>query len=76
MYLLKGNLEAVRSLLQSMRSSVKRRDIFEVPRIECGQPNLTIPCLDVEYRWSFTFNMIRKAHKAHLVLKTAENHIE
>lgn len=47
------------SVLNSIRTSIKRRDMFE---FVCGEIDIKqdLPSLDVETRWSSTFNMIKK----------------
>lgn len=52
---------ALRSLLGSIRCSVKRRDIFDAVKIELRFSNLSLPGIDVETRCSSTFNMRGKA---------------
>ena len=63
------NIDAVRSLIASIRSSVKRRNMYEIIRNTLGLKH-EIRCLDVPTRWSSTFHMIKKAYEARHVLDT------
>lgn len=53
----------IRSLINSIRASVKRRDIFASVKIELGD-NANLPVLDVETKGSSTFPMIKYAFTA------------
>lgn len=55
-----GQFATIRSLLSSVRPSVKRRDLFETVKVELGITNVQIPGLDVETRWSSTSDMLTK----------------
>lgn len=64
--LVHSQIAAVRNLVHACRCSVKRRDRFEEIKKVVGV-NATLPCLDVETRWSSTFEMVHSATKAKLV---------
>lgn len=49
---------AARGLLNSMRASVKRSDMFETAKVELRLSDAILPCLDVETRWSSPFKML------------------
>lgn len=59
--LVQANIVELRTLLDAIRCSVKRGDIFDAVKIGLGLSILSILCLDVETRRSFKFTMIRKA---------------
>lgn len=67
MQLVHDKLEKVRRLLSSIRCSVKRRALFNDIKVEMGV-RCELPGLDVETRWSSTFDMIRKCFAARRVL--------
>lgn len=68
-------IKKIRMLLSGMRSSVKRRDLFDKCRkeldVECQLPNL-----DSETRWSSTFIMIKRAFAARRVLNAVVSRVE
>jgi len=51
----------IRKLISSIRCSTKRRDMFDSLKKEMGSCYATIPCLDVEARWSSTYQMLLNA---------------
>lgn len=62
-----SNIDSVRGLLSSVRSFVKRRDMYEsIQNSLCV--NHELPCFGVPTRWSSTFHMIQKACKARRIL--------
>lgn len=56
-------------MIQAIRSSVKRRDIYESSQKNLGI-TVGLPSLDVPTRWSSTFNMVLNAYKARAVLNS------
>lgn len=62
-------MSAIRSLLSSIRCSVKRRDLYESTQKQL-EITVTMPSLDVETRWSSTFHTITKTKKARPILKS------
>lgn len=65
-------MERIRSVLNSLRSSVKRGEIFGEVRVELGVA-VELPPMDTEKRWTSTFNMIRKAYAVRSVINTVVN---
>lgn len=63
------HISQIRALLSAIRSSVKRRDIFETTQRQLGL-TVGMPSLDVPTRWSSTFTMIRGAYRARSVLNS------
>lgn len=64
----------IRSALNSIRTSVKRRDVFEYV---CGEMDIKqdLPSLDVETSWSSTFNIIKKMYSCLREVNDAINRI-
>lgn len=59
---LSTHITQLRVVLNAMRSSVKRRDLFEEV---CGELRISqeLPSLDIETRWSSTFLMVKKMYE-------------
>ena len=70
-----SEIQAIRALLNSIRSSTKRRDLFERVRDEMGEVHTHCPGLDVVTRWSSTFNMIQDAYNARNVLNSVSSRL-
>lgn len=62
----------IRAVINSIRPSVKRRDIFNDIRVELGDMS-DLPCMDCETRWCSTFTMIKKAFSCRLVINAVVN---
>lgn len=62
-----SHISKIRALLSTLRSSVKRRDLFNEVKTELGL-KYELPSLDCETRWSSTFEMISDAFKCRRVL--------
>lgn len=54
------HITKIRYLINSIRSSVKLRDIFNEVHIEL-EVNIDLPCMECETRWFSTLTMIRKS---------------
>lgn len=63
MGLIHDKITKIRKLIGCLQCSVKRKDVFNDVKVELGL-RLELPGLDVDTRWSFTFNMIRKRYAA------------
>lgn len=59
----------IRSLMSAMRSSVKRRYLYEITQKKL-ELTVTLPSLDVATRWPSTFWMVRNAYKESAILHT------
>lgn len=66
---------AIRDLMNSLRVSAKLNDLFEVTKIKLGQRNASFPVVDVETRWSSTFEMLLNTYTIRTVLNAVDNHI-
>ena len=54
-------IEKVRSSINSIRASIKRRDIFDSVK-DGMKVKCEIPSLDCQTRWSSTFEIIKKSY--------------
>lgn len=72
MKLIRKEISSIRTVINSITSSTKRRDTFIALCKELNQ-SVEIPSLDVETRWSSTFHMIRKAYKAKIVITVSSD---
>lgn len=59
-----------------MRSSVKRIDMSHKLKIELGLQSLSMPGLDVEKRWSSTFNMVKPSYESQRTFSAICSQIE
>lgn len=62
------DVDSIRSLVTSIRCSVKRRDTFEQVKAELEESNVALPGLDVYTRWSSTYAMIKRDYEGIKVL--------
>ena len=62
-----SKIDKVRKLLNAIRASIKRRDVFDSVKLEFNM-DVGLPELDVETRWSSTFGMLKSAYKARRLL--------
>lgn len=58
--LIHRNVSAIRALLPAIRCLVKRRDLYVSTEKQLG---CSVAALNMDTRWSSTFNMIYKAQK-------------
>lgn len=63
--------DAIRSLVTSIRCSVKLRNTFQKVVVELGETEVVLPGLYVDTRWSSTYMMITNAFGAQNVLNGA-----
>lgn len=68
--LVRSEVHSIRKLINSLRASVKRRELFDRVRTELGERKYDIPSLDVETRWNSTFYMVQAAYKCRHVLSS------
>lgn len=74
MSLVHSEIREIRSALSRIRTSVKRRDVFECVRSEMDIKQ-ELPSLDVDTRWSSTFNMIKKMYSCRRAINATINRI-
>lgn len=60
--------------MNSLRSSVKRREIYDQVCVELGLSH-ELPSLDVDTRWYSRFQMVLKSYKARRVINSVVNRI-
>lgn len=65
--LMYAHVTEIRTLLNLLRCSVKRFDIFEECCIELGV-KVTLPSLECKTKWSSTFTMLRKSYALRRVM--------
>lgn len=63
------NIHQIRKLISAVRSSVKRRDLYEKTKIQMGL-TIPLPCLAVRTRWSSTYKMVHGETMAKEVLNS------
>lgn len=62
-----GWIKNTRRIINYMRASVKRRDLYDMVKLELNC-NQQLPNLDNETRWSSAFTLIREAYGARRVM--------
>lgn len=72
MGMIREEIGQIRSLVNSVRASVKCRDLFENIPIELGE-RAALPFLDVETHWSSTFVMMKSAFTARRIFNAVCN---
>lgn len=53
------DISHIKELVGEIRSSTKRREIFEKKRLKLDEDQTKLPCLDVATRWSSNFEMLK-----------------
>ena len=62
-------VHAIRTLVSAVRCSVKRRDKLDALKRTLSLDGISIPPLDVETRWSFAYELLRKSLRAGPILE-------
>lgn len=75
MEVVNDKIAKVRSVLNSIRPSAKRRELYDDDRIELGG-KVQMRRLDCETRWTSTFTMARKAYESRSVINYVINSID